>query len=87
MTNGNSILDSGETPLPISEMAKKNGVSKSTIYKYITYGLIGLCGQRIRLESCKTEKGLCTSEDALRRWRKKMSDPEFSVGSQPRERT
>ena len=48
----------------------------ATIYRHITRGARAVNGERIRLETIRTPRGLLTSREAIQRFVENLTDPE-----------
>lgn len=48
----------------------------SALYRYVTRGARAVNGQRVRLETVKTPRGLATSREAIQRFIERLSDPD-----------
>ena len=62
-----------EGPFPLSSGPKMVSMSKSALYQMIRDGRTNYSGERIHLEWCATEGGICTSVAALRRFRQRLN--------------
>jgi hypothetical protein len=55
----------------------------SAVYRYITRGARAANGQRVRLETIKTPRGLATSRQAIQRLIERLTDPDAFGGDAP----
>ncbi len=62
----------------MKEMALKLGVSPKKLGRLCRTGLVGLSGERVKLERWRTEKGFVTNDQAVRLFRERLNDPLYS---------
>jgi len=48
----------------------------SSVYRFVTRGARDANGNRLRLETIRTPRGLCTSSEAIERFIKGLTDPD-----------
>lgn len=71
-----------EEEYTLAEMSKRLKINYGRIERICRVGLLGVSGEKVRLDRWKSERGWVTSDAAVKLFRQRLNDPAFSPQSE-----
>lgn len=71
-----------EEEYTLAEMSKRLKINYGRIERICRVGLLGVSGEKVRLERWKSERGWVTNDSAVAEFRRRLNDPAFSPESE-----